>query len=51
MFDLKGMIPPMVTPFDESGAVRYSDFERNIDRYLEAGIDGYLVLGSNGESV
>src|SRR5438093_9112349 len=45
------MIPPMVTPFDESGAVRYSDFERNIDRYLEAGIDGYLVLGSNGESV
>jgi len=51
VFDLKGMIPPMVTPFDESGAVRYSDFERNIDRYLEAGIDGYLVLGSNGESV
>src|SRR5947207_15310192 len=41
----------MVTPFDESGVVRYESFERNIDKYLEAGIEGYLVLGSNGESV
>ena len=41
----------MVTPFDESGAVRYDFFERNIDKYLEAGIEGFLVLGSNGESV
>jgi 4-hydroxy-2-oxoglutarate aldolase len=51
VFDFKGMIPPMVTPFDESGAVRYDDFERNIERYLETGIEGFLVLGSNGESV
>jgi 4-hydroxy-2-oxoglutarate aldolase len=41
----------MVTPFDETGAIRYESFERNIDKYLEAGIAGYLVLGSNGESV
>ena len=41
----------MVTPFDESGAVRYDCFERNIEKYVEAGIEGYLVLGSNGESV
>ena len=41
----------MVTPFDEVGSVRYDAFERNIDKYLEAGIEGYLVLGSNGESV
>jgi 4-hydroxy-2-oxoglutarate aldolase len=41
----------MVTPFDESGAVRYDSFERNIEIYLEAGIEGFLVLGSNGESV
>jgi 4-hydroxy-2-oxoglutarate aldolase len=51
MFDLKGMIPPMVTPFDENGAVRYDSFTRNFDKYFEAGIEGYLVLGSNGESV
>lgn len=51
MFDLKGIIPPLVTPFDESGAVRYRDFESNFDQYLESGIEGFLVLGSNGESV
>ena len=49
--DLKGIIPPLVTPFDENGAIRYDYFERNLDRYLEAGIEGYLVIGSNGESV
>lgn len=41
----------MVTPFDENGAVRYDSFEKNIERYIEAGIEGLLVLGSNGESV
>src|SRR3989442_9469207 len=41
----------MVTPFDETGTIRYDAFERNIEKYLEAGIEGYLVLGSNGESV
>ncbi len=51
MFDLKGVIPPLVTPFGESGAVRYQDFESNLDKYLESGIEGFLVLGSNGESV
>jgi 4-hydroxy-2-oxoglutarate aldolase len=51
LLDLKSIIPPMVTPFDESGEIRYDSFERNIDKYLEAGIPGYLVLGSNGESV
>lgn len=51
MFNLKGIVPPMVTPFDETGAIRYDAFERNVDKYLEAGIEGYLVLGSNGESV
>src|SRR5216117_3415652 len=41
----------MVTPFDESGDIRYGSFERNIEKYIEAGLEGYLVLGSNGESV
>ena len=51
MFDLKGIVPPVVTPFNESGEVVYADFEANFAKYLEAGIEGYLVLGSNGESV
>src|SRR5262245_38685294 len=51
MLDLKGIVPPLVTPFDERGGVQYASFERNFDRYIEAGIEGFLVLGSNGESV
>lgn len=51
LLDLKGIIPPVVTPFDEAGAIRYDYFERNIDKYLEAGVDGFLVVGSTGESV
>jgi 4-hydroxy-tetrahydrodipicolinate synthase len=51
LFDLKGIIPPLVTPFDQAGAIRYDSFERNIDKYLETGIDGFLVVGSTGESV
>src|ERR1700757_2649909 len=41
----------MVTPFDKTGTIRYDAFERNIEKYIRAGIEGYLVLGSNGESV
>src|SRR5439155_10445273 len=41
----------MVTPFDQNGAILYDCFEEKIEKYLEAGIEGYLVLGSNGESV
>jgi len=51
LFDFKGIIPPMVTPFDQSGVIRYDAFERNIEKYIESGINGFLVLGSNGESV
>src|SRR5438128_3566323 len=41
----------MVTPFDDIGFIRYDAFERNIEKYVEAGIEGFLVIGSNGESV
>lgn len=51
MLDLKGIIPPLVTPFDADGSVLYDAFDRNFDRYFEAGIQGFLVLGSTGESV
>ena len=51
MLNLKGIIPPMVTPFDNTGAIRYDAFERNIEKYLAVGVEGFLVAGSNGESV
>jgi 4-hydroxy-2-oxoglutarate aldolase len=51
LFELKGIIPPMVTPCDQGGEIRYDAFERNIEKYIDSGIQGFLVLGSNGESV
>ena len=51
MFDLKGVVPPLVTPFDEAGAIQYAAFENNFERYIAAGVRGFLVLGSNGEAV
>ena len=44
MLALKGIVPPLVTPFDESGNIRYDAFERNFDKYFAAGIQGFLVL-------
>lgn len=49
-FDIHGVLPPLITPFTESGAVDFGAFTRNIERMNETGLCGYLVLGSNGET-
>src|SRR5678815_1105734 len=45
----RGLFPPIPTPFDndEFSAARMAD---NIGRWNEQPIDGYVVLGSNGEA-
>jgi 4-hydroxy-2-oxoglutarate aldolase len=47
---IRGVIPPMVTPFDQNGAVDLEAHERNISRWNTQGLAGYLVLGSNSEA-
>jgi 4-hydroxy-2-oxoglutarate aldolase len=47
---LKGIIPPLVTPFREDGTLDLRAFEANLERYAEHDLGGYLVLGSNGEA-
>jgi 4-hydroxy-2-oxoglutarate aldolase len=47
---LRGVLPPLVTPFREDGGVDLAAFERNLEAYAEAPLAGYLVLGSNGEA-
>ena len=44
-----GLIPAMVTPFDEFGEVDPAATEAVVKRFVEAGVDGVSVLGSNGE--
>ena len=48
MFD--GLMPAMVTPFDERGDVDLAATEAVIERFLEAGVSGISPLGSTGEA-
>ena len=48
---LKGVIPPMITPFTKEGDLDESGFIQNIQRWNQTGLSGYLVLGSNSETV
>jgi 4-hydroxy-tetrahydrodipicolinate synthase len=44
-----GVIPPIVTPLDDDGAVDAASLEAVVERQLAAGVDGLFALGSSGE--
>lgn len=46
---LSGLMPAMVTPFDERGEIDLGATEEIVDRFVEAGVDGVSALGSTGE--
>ena len=46
---LHGIIPPLPTPFDQSGAFDAAA-QRQLIEGLEPNVDGFLILGSNGEA-
>ena len=43
-----GIIPPVVTPFTKPGALDLNALQSTI-QWLEPQVDGFLILGSNGE--
>src|SRR5215207_11567384 len=45
-----GLLPAMVTPFDEHGEVDLGATEAVVERFIEAGVNGISPLGSTGES-
>jgi len=47
--DLKGVIPPIVTPVDENENIDEKGLIRVIDHVLDGGVHGVFVMGSNGE--
>ncbi len=47
---IKGIMPPITTPF-ERGEVAYDKLAVNIARWNKTELSGYVVMGSNGESV
>ncbi len=53
MFDvttLKGVLPALVTPLTEAGAVDEPAVGRLVEHVVEAGVSGLLPLGSTGET-
>jgi dihydrodipicolinate synthase/N-acetylneuraminate lyase len=48
--DIRGVYPPLLTPFTEAGDVDYNAHKRNIDKWNKIELGGYLVLGSNSET-
>lgn len=48
---IKGILPPIPTPFDPDGSILHGKLRSNLARWFAAGLHGVVVLGSNGESV
>ena len=47
--DLRGIIPPMVTPFANNGDIDEDGLRSEVQVLLGAGVDGLAVCGSTGE--
>lgn len=48
---IKGVLPPMITPFTEAGELDLEAHRSNVRLWNLTGLAGYLVLGSNSEAV
>src|SRR5436305_14820567 len=48
--NLKGIFPPVVTPFDRRGEVDEGRFRENLRKYVGVGLGGIVVTGSTGEA-
>lgn len=47
----EGIIPPLTTPFSVEGDLQFEALERNLEKYLDTALSGFLALGSTGEAV
>ena len=48
---LEGCFPPIPTPFDTDGRVDHDNLTLNLEKWQKTSLNGFLVLGSNGETV
>lgn len=49
MIQAKGIIAAMQTPMYEDGSINEEEMRRQIERQIQAGVDGIFCLGTNGE--
>ena len=50
MFRMKGVIPPMITPFSKDGDVDYAAL-KTLTEFLKNEVDGLFITGSYGSGV
>jgi len=48
--DLRGVFTPIATPFNGDESLALCELRRNLARWNETPLAGYVILGSNGES-
>jgi len=48
---LAGVLPPVPTPFDARGEIHHRALSDNLERWNQYRLSGYVILGSNGETV
>lgn len=47
--EMKGIIPPIITPMHEDESVNYEELRRQVNRLIEGGVHGLFPFGTNGE--
>ncbi len=47
--EIKGIIPPILTPMNEDESLNLEELRRQIERLLEGGVHGLFAFGTNGE--
>ncbi len=48
--EIKGIISPILTPFNDDESINEAEFRAQINRLISAGIHGIFVGGTNGEA-
>jgi 4-hydroxy-tetrahydrodipicolinate synthase len=47
--EIKGIIPPIITPMNEDESVNEEELRRQVNRQIEGGVHGLFPFGTNGE--
>ena len=50
MPEIKGIIPPILTPMNEDESINETELRHQVNRMIDAGVSGVFALGTNGEA-
>ena len=50
MPEIKGIIPPILTPMNDDESINEAELRHQVNRMIDAGVSGVFALGTNGEA-